>query len=202
MRYLIFIVLLLKYGSCFSQSDTEIIVKFSDLSVIFRKMDTFSVTYLNVRADTAYLEMDPGTIVENTVMSISASESDVKLFQRFETSLGISHEGPHCDLKAWKHFVSRWQKLKFSDSKKTFRPISYSEKEKENFPHVSAKEVAEALEAHCDSRWAEYGKLFSSPVKYPFSVSISKYYFRLEYRDKVSRKLKQKIIVLAMPMGC
>ena len=63
--------------------------------------------------DTVYLYSELGETIEGQTISISTEQLiNLTIEQRYETSVTIMGEGPHCDLIDWKHYDSEWKTLK------------------------------------------------------------------------------------------
>jgi len=182
------------------------------------------ITILNVDGtvpdpETTIQFPSPGIIRLNLALADSASnsksitlqprlpEQEFKVVQQYETSLSLMNEGPHIDLKNWKHHISKWEEIKSSNG------ITFLTKEVEsdNFPRVSQGEIVQALKAELDrlakqgynnlQRWVPLAMQCKDATTYPCGVSISKITIRIKVRQ--SGKWKDiQTVELIPPMGC
>ena len=144
------------------------------------------------------------TWVKQLKISIIGIETNVlenvKIEQRYETSLTIMDEGPHRDLTEWKHFSSEWKTLKQKNGK--FLCLSYSEKETEKFPESSIEELKAEVKVKCGEKWARHIENVTSLTEYPCGIAISRYFLRITGQFKTNGKKISKLIVIENPMGC
>lgn len=129
------------------------------------------------------------------------SIEEIRIAQRYETSLTIMDEGPHVDLTDWKHYLSEWRELSVVDNR--FKSISYLPEDYERFPEVSNGEILEAVEARVShqQKWVNLAKNCSDPYSYPCGVSISRYFLKITLDDGTSTP-DEHIVVFEVPMGC
>ncbi len=154
------------------------------------------------QGDTVSVYVELGETIEKQIITIiSDSLTDIKIEQRFETSVTIMHEGPHCDLTDWKHHYSVWKEIRKIDTCK-FIADEYDEKMTEKFPVIEIEALKEAVRKQCGDDWAEHIKNIQSPTEYPSGVSISRHFLRITGRNKHTGQLITKLIVLETPMGC
>lgn len=152
--------------------------------------------------DTIYITASLGSIFEDKIIKFSSDQiSEYYIEQRFETSVSIMKEGPHCDLVDWKHYNSDWRPMQ-KLGKNEFQSILYSEKEKQRFPKVSLEEIKQVVRNECGSDWAQLITNINSPIEYPSSVGVSRYFIKITGVDSISGLKFKKIIVILNPMGC
>lgn len=120
--------------------------------------------------------------------------------QQIETSVTISDEGPHLDLRDWKHHYSPWQKLK-SIGDHRFRINAVSEAESSRFPRVSGQEIRAAVRRFGDSRWVRLVRNIKGPRDAPASVGLSKIRLRISVTENGQWKPIQ-FLDFVIPMGC
>lgn len=154
-----------------------------------------------VKADTLTINADIGDDLSLSSLVISKELTDIKAEQRYETSISISDEGPHCDMVEWKHYISEWKVLK-SETENIFKCAVYTEKEQEKFPEVSLQELREAIKKHCGEQGIELTKNIKSPTDYPSEVSISRIYLRISGIERSTGKSILKYLIFEIPMGC
>ncbi|HAK31782.1 MAG TPA: hypothetical protein DCO90_21680, partial [Sphingobacterium sp.] len=83
-------------------------IKFNEFVVSIQGMAIFDPERMDrLQRDTVEIEAEVGESIEGTYISILSDQvRDLKVEQRYETSVTIMNEGPHCDLTEWKHFNS------------------------------------------------------------------------------------------------
>lgn len=184
--------------------DTTADIKFKDISISINRLILFDDDkQLNqIQKDTVYLYADLGETIEGQKITIVSSQlTNITIEQRYETSVTIMDEGPHCDLTEWKHYDSAWEKLKTND-KGQFIGDSYSEKDLEKFPVVDISELKAYVKKHCDEEYSELISTIKSPTEYPSAVSVSRYFLRINGKRKNSDETITKLIIIEIAMGC
>ncbi|WP_282126297.1 hypothetical protein [Marinifilum flexuosum] len=137
----------------------------------------------------------------NSMRIITTKYSNIEIFQRFENSITIMNEGPHCDMLEWKHYTSDWKKVeKYEEFSYTSNSIS--EEQMEKFIPVDLDEFKEAVKEHCGEGWAELVKDVTSVTEYPCGVGTSKIELRIRLSNPVDDKIIEKIIQFDIAMGC
>lgn len=192
-------LLLVTSGTTFGQTAK---VHFRNFTLEIEPLQLWEQSRLTDRKfkNDAEVDLDLGETLEGAeIKLINPLLSDIKVEMRYETSMTIMDEGPHCDLVDWKHFTSDWSELP-SDGSDTYKALSYSTKDKERFPEVYATEIAEAVKQSCPG-WEEHAQSIKSPNDYPGSVGVSKYFLKISGIAK-SGKLITRILILNVPMGC
>ncbi len=183
--------------------DTVTDIKFEDISISINRLVVFDENskLAETQKDTVYLYSELGETIEGQLISIAGSQlSNLTVEQRYETSVTIMDEGPHCDLVDWKHYESEWKRLK-TNNKGQFICDSYSEKELEKFPAIQINELKEYVQEHCGKGWLELITTIKSPIDYPSGVGVSRYFLRLTGQRKDSKEIV-KVIVFEIAMGC
>lgn len=191
--------------------DITTTIKFPDFSITINRLsvlnneDEMQIFYDELDEldrDTVYRVIELGETIEGQVLFIKTSElTDIKVAQRYETSITIMGEGPHCDLINWKHYDSEWKQLKKNEAD-AFVCETYEHADLEKFPEIDIDELKEAVKAHCSERWYELIKDINSPTEYPSGVGISRYFLKVTGVRKQDKQIVEKIIVLENPMGC
>ncbi|MBE9584684.1 hypothetical protein IM792_09525 [Mucilaginibacter sp. JRF] len=187
-----------------SLPDTTVTIKFPEISLNINRLVLFedTITTKDAKADTMYLIAGLGETIEGQLISVNSDNLlNLKLEQRYETSVTIQDEGPHCDLTEWKHYDSEWKPLP-KNKNGQFTCLSYTEDEWQKFPDVSIAELKKAVEKHCGERWSNHIKNVKSPTDYPSAVSVSRYFLRITGQQKSSKKEIEKLIVIEILMGC
>lgn len=132
---------------------------------------------------------------------------------QYETSLGLSAEGPHLDLTEWKHCVSDWQVAQAIDVVSFELPTPTS-KQGECFPAYTQAELTAAVHAYARNagdpgmaeRWLD--GLRTPPLGMSqTTLSVSPFVAISEVRVKVEvlrtgKWIEVTRIVFAPPMGC
>ena len=128
---------------------------------------------------------------------------------QFETSLGISGEGPHVDLVDFHHCVSEWR-LAETDDGGSFIVPTPTEAETNCVPRTTMGEVRnatrKALTGWEDSSeavdyWLSLIKDLKSPADSPMYSTISE--IRIQVEAQVGdRWIPVTLLVFEVPMGC
>ncbi|MBI2259806.1 MAG: hypothetical protein HYU67_13030 [Flavobacteriia bacterium] len=156
----------------------------------------------NVQKDSVTIFAELGETIEAKQLSIfSEFLQNIKIEQRFETSVTIMNEGPHCDLIDWIHFYSNWKFLKTNNNNQ-FICAKYSSKEKEKFPQIPIEELKLKVLEQCGEDWAKIIQYIKNPNEYPSGVNISRYFLRISGDRKDSGEKISKLIIIDVPMGC
>ena len=160
-------------------------------------------------SDTLVLDLDLGSSPSGhdyLIRELDSSVAKIDLYQRYETSMSISKEGPHLDLLDWKHHVSEWELLELEENEAMtprFIPEEYTQ-----FPEVKVREIVKEVKRiekevwkTDDRHWSKLAKTIPVPGEYPSSVTISKVYLKmvitLTNGETVVRNIEYNI-----PMGC
>ncbi len=155
-----------------------------------------------VQPDSTNIQAELGETIEGQVIEVKSSEIiNIEIEQRYETSVTIMGEGPHCDLLDWKHYYSDWKPLRITVSGQ-FIGLEYSEADREKFTPVSMDELRRQVSSLCGVEWAKPLKDITSPTQMPAGVGISRYYLRITGKRKSDLTPVTKIIVIENPMGC
>jgi hypothetical protein len=198
MKKLLFVALVILPSSfCFSQELGQFEIHLKEFTIHFpgfsvRGNEKIAGTNAEVGAEFGLLD---------TLFITTATLQNIELEERYETSIGISDEGPHCDLINWKHYTSEWRRLK-QEGSFLFRAIQYTKDETSRFPKITMNELIDAVAKHCDKRWVDHAKKAKSPNDYPCSVSISKYFIKVKAIRKATGEKFESVITIVMPMGC
>jgi hypothetical protein len=179
-------------------------IKFSDFTLTINRLVVWDEKKAldKIQKDTVSLYVELGETIEGQSISIETNKwTDIKVEQRYETSVTIMNEGPHCDLTNWKHYYSEWRQLSKNDNG-NFICNKYEERDWEKFPKIDINELKEQVKKQCGDTWFYLVKSVKTPTEYPSGVSISRYFLRIIGRDKNNGELITKIIILESPMGC
>ncbi|WP_299887138.1 SH3 domain-containing protein [uncultured Lacinutrix sp.] len=179
-------------------------IKFNDFTVELDHIDLMGdLTALSKKQkDTAKISLDLSGTPENKFLKIlSKKYKKIEVFQRYENSITIMDEGPHCDLTEWKHFYSEWKKLPYDSNKNSFKTFKYSEKDWKNFIPIKINELKSAVDKFCGQRWSDLLKNIKKVNEYPSGVSMSKIFLKIILTDK-DNIITEKIIEFEIPMGC
>ena len=182
--------------------DTSTTIKFNEITIKLSRLIPFDEhNSLNqIQQDSCYIIADIGETIVGGQLTISSNIlTDLKVEQRYETSVSISNEGPHCDLTDWKHFLSDWQSLK-PEHLDTYKCLNYTDNEKEKFPQIDINELKSRVKTQCGDEWYELVKNITRPTQDPSWVGISRIYLRVT--GKLKGKSITKIIVIEEAMGC
>jgi hypothetical protein len=184
--------------------DTSTSIKFPEFMVTINRLVEYDTAgeMKEIQKDTAYVEAEVGENIEGQQLTINSDLlNDLKVEQRYETSVTIMDEGPHCDLTNWKHYYSDWHRLNSIGAGK-YTCEKYTEQERQKFPGVSIQELRNAVAKHCGKEWTGFVSKVKSPTDYPSGVSISNYFLRISGIRKDNGRKIVKVIVIESPMGC
>lgn len=186
------------------EEDTITDIQFPELALSINRLLIYDEDkeMEEIQTDTVTISPELGEGIEGQTISISTDKLiNLKVEQRFETSVTIMNEGPHCDLTDWEHFYSDWKKLS-ANNKGQFICDRYTEKDWEKFPKISVEELKKKIKEQCGEEWVEIAKNIKSPTEYPSGVSISRYFIRVSGQLKDNGKTVTKLIIIENPMGC
>ena len=110
-------------------------------------------------------------------------------------------EGPHCDLREWKHYDSDWEKLTFDNKKGAFLTHSYSREDQSKFVPVEMEELKKAVAEFCSERWGNLLENVTSVNDYPCGVSLSRILLKIVLTDQ-HNETTERFIEFIIPMGC
>lgn len=152
--------------------------------------------------DTLYLVQDLGAAVQGEWITVQTNLlTNIVVEQKFETSISLSFEGPHCDMIDWKHYTSPWKKLS-KNATGDFRIDTISLKDSERFPKVNEKEFKDAIVKYCGKEALESFEGKVDIHTYPSWVGISRIFIRISGVEKNTQKSASKLLVILVPMGC
>jgi hypothetical protein len=155
-----------------------------------------------VQNDTAKVYVELGETPQGKKIKIKQSKfKKIEIFQRYENSVTIMNEGPHCDLTEWKHYYSDWKKLNFDFTENTFVSDSYQYEDSEKFIDIDINELKKAVEKECGGYWPEHIKDIKNVNEYPSGVSMSRIFLKILLTDE-NDSVIEKTIEFVIPMGC
>lgn len=187
-----------------NQFDSISSIKFNLFSLNFHNFHFSGIDNKQViEEDTVVIETIIGGEEFEGIMLTFNSEAlcDFNIEQRYETSVTLMAEGPHCDLTDWLHYVSEWQPVSKNHLEEYFL-YTYKDNERQLFPSVSKDALTKAAKKHCGDEWSEQIKALSTPNEYPSGVSISRYFLKISGKRMDNGKSVQKLIIIVSPMGC
>lgn len=154
-----------------------------------------------LQEDTARVYLELSATIQGQKLRINQlKKGEIKIFQRFENSVTIMGEGPHCDLTEWEHYYSEWKELKIDRGE--FVADKYSDEDWEKFIDVDMNEFREAVRKHCGDGWADMITGTKSPNEYPSGVSHSRIFLKVLFTDHITESTNERIISFEIPMGC
>jgi hypothetical protein len=194
----------IQLASSLEASDTSTVIKFQDLTLTVSRLIVWDEEnkLSKTQEDTAYLYIELGETIEGQLIAFNTNTlENLKIEQRYETSVTIMNEGPHCDLLDWKHYYSEWKPLQ-RNSNGLFIGEAYQESDWEKFPKVDMNELKAMVRKQCGDEWFALVKGIKSPTKYPSGVGISRYFLKVSGHRKETNEAVTKYIVFEVPMGC
>jgi hypothetical protein len=171
-------------------------IHIKDLTIV----DDDAVHHL-IHENNLVIGVDLGHSLENKTITIEDNKyKSVKIIQRYENSITINNEGPHCDLIDWKHYYSDWKPVKKINSLK-FKTLSYSDVDYTKFIPVNIDELKQVVAEQCGEHWAKHIEKITDVNQYPSSVTTSRVFLKFiltDFEDNVT----EKTITFIIPMGC
>ncbi len=155
-----------------------------------------------VQKDSAIVFVELGDSPEGKQLKItSLKNKKIELFQRYENSITIMNEGPHCDLKEWKHYYSDWEKLLYNNSSNAFLTKTYTKENREQFIAIDINNLKQIVKERCGESWYKLVENIKSVNEYPYGITTSRIFLKLIITHK-NNSITEKIIVFEIPMGC
>ena len=185
-------------------ADSILNIKFKDVSFRVSPLYIYDEKHLlkKEQTDSAVIFIEYGEEIESKRIYITSNAlTNFRIEQRYQTSVTIMDEGPHCDLTDWKHFYSDWKTIAVNDQG-SFIADSYSEKENEQFPQTDINEFKEAVKKHCGDGWYKYIKDVKSLNNYPIGVGINRIIFKVTATRKDDGSEVSKILIFENALGC
>lgn len=185
-------------------ADTIAVIEFKEISIFINRLKIYDQDNIisSNETDSVLINAELGEKFEGQIISYKSDIlSDIIIEQRYQTSVTIMKEGPHCDLTEWKHFYSNWKRLA-STSNGQFIADSYSENEQKKFPSISINDLKKEVKNLCGEDWVQLLDSIKTPNDYPSGVSISRYYLKITGKHKDTNSIVTKIIVIENQMGC
>lgn len=175
-------------------------VKFDEFSV---EIDSLYIwqeeEFTTTQRDTAEVYLDLGEEIEGQTLRVNQfKKGKLRVYQRFENSITIMAEGPHCDLTEWMHYDSQWHELPISNGE--FLTESYTMEERQLFHDITIDELRETVRGQCGDGWAAQIKNIKSPTEYPAGIGTSRIFLRFVLEN--SEGSIEKVISFVIPMGC
>jgi hypothetical protein len=187
-----------------TNDDTTTIISFNEFNISISRLVVYDEHRIlnKVQKDTVYLFPELGETIEGQIIKIdNLNLEDFKIEQRYETSISIQNEGPHCDLTNWKHYTSPWKEIPKLNNQ-TYQCLVYEHEDYQKFPEVSVADLKNHVKANYDKEWHDLISGISSIRDYPSSVGISRYFIRISGIDKDTKALVTKMLIFENPMGC
>jgi len=184
--------------------DTIADIRFNEFSVSINRLIIYVENHKidQIQKDTVEIYADIGETIEGQLFSLSSEHlTNFSVEQRYETSITIMNEGPHCDLTNWKHYNSNWIPLK-QNTNEQFVGYKYSVSDFEKFPDVSISEMKQKVKEQCGEEWFKLIEKVRTLTEYPIGVGISRYYIKITGQRKDNGKTITKLIIIQRPMGC
>lgn len=162
--------------------------------------------------DTINTEAGKTEIIDYGLVVVSTDEvryfiielNNFTLEFRFETSLTIHGEGPHCDLADWKHGYTEWKNMtKYVDTAGCYFEIpEIPETIQNNFPELPFAEIKDRFRQHCGESWYKLISRSNSMKGTPVEVAVSRIIFRASGTRKDNGIKTSRIFSIYIPMGC
>jgi len=151
--------------------------------------------------DSITVNLDIGETAEGQKLSIKSNNPGMfTVEQRYETSAGISFEGPYCEISNWKHYYSAWEVLNPGNDG-TYICKDYTLSESVKFPDVTIEELKTAVLKNCGEEGFKLIKDIKKVGEGSCEVGISRIFLRITLSQQNGQKTT-KIITLNIPAGC
>ena len=155
-----------------------------------------------IHNDTAKISFEIGEIIGgNSMRIINCNYDHIDIYQRFENSITIMNEGPHCDMLKWKHYTSGWEKVEKLD-KFNYKASSITEEQMEQFIPVDLDEFKKAVKVHCGENWMNLIQDIQTINEYPCGIGTSKIELKIRLSNSETSNALEKIIEFDIAMGC
>ena len=178
-------------------------VKFPEANIHIKNLaivDDDALRHL-VNENNLSIDVDLGHSPEKKIILIKDNQyKSIKILQRYENSITIMNEGPHCDLINWKHYYSDWKPIKKINNLK-FETLSYSQADYKQFIPVDIEELKQVVSEQCGEDWAKYIEKVTTVNQYPTGVTTSKIFLKFILID-LEDNVTEKTIAFVIPMGC
>lgn len=149
--------------------------------------------------DTAEVYLELGEMIEGQTLKIKQlKEGRLRVHQRFENSVTIMAEGPHCDLTEWLHYDSEWNELPIRNGE--FLTNSYTMEQRELFRDITVDELKTIVREQCGEDWAKQIENVKSVTEYPAGVGTSRVFLRFTLEE--ANQTTERFISFVIPMGC
>lgn len=181
--------------------DPSVRITFPELEIFFDSLYIWNEGNLSgTDSDTCRIYLELGETIENRTLQIK-SKANVKLkfYQRYENSITVMNEGPHCDLTEWKHFDSPYQELKINGNR--LKTIEFSSADREKFVKVDMKELLAYIKDYCGKEWSDIARQAKSINQYPLGIGQSRIFLKIEITHS-DNSTTERIISFEIPMGC
>lgn len=181
--------------------DPSVKIKFPELEIFFDSLYIWNEGNLSgIDSDTCRIYLELGETIENRTLQIKSKDNvKLKFYQRYENSITVMNEGPHCDLTEWKHFDSPYKELKNNGNR--LKTIEFSSVDRENFVKVDMKELLTYIKEYCGKEWSAIARQAKSIRQYPLGIGQSRIFLKIEITHSDNSKT-ERIISFEIPMGC
>lgn len=187
-----------------TQVDTFTKIQFEELLLTINRLIILDEQKkLNqIQKDTVEVNIELGETIEGQQINIVSEQlTNIKVAQRYENSVTIMNEEPHCDLPDWTHYYSDWKQLAISGTNQFICDV-YNEKDYEKFPDVLMNDLKQEVKRVCGKEWYKLVENTKSVREYPYGVGLSRYYLKITAQRKDNNQTVTKLIILNAPMGC
>lgn len=180
-----------------------------ELIEITEQWDSSETTVDRISDALTRIDLGLGDMVARGIVlePVPGSRARFRIEQQYETSVSLSDEGPHMDLRDWKHFASVWEPIDQVES----RSFVSRDATSDDFPEVTTAEIVDAVEAQTRAwedqgefegdRWIRLAEQCRTPRTPPCSVLVSTVRLRISVRAAGRWKVLHTI-ELTVPMGC
>lgn len=181
----------------------------TDLSIVVQlhgSLTSFDVRNVKLGQDrAASIDLDLSESIDGQKVALHFPDSSAsyRILQRYRTTMSISFEGPHLDLRDWRHFDSPWIRLEPLGAN-CFRTLRSSEMDDSRFPKTTKAEIINEVRRRNEEispERMEWVEGCSGPNVGPCSVAISSIYLRIQ-KQVHNHWIDVGTVEIAIPMGC
>lgn len=150
--------------------------------------------------DTVFIDATDVFPNEDSFEFTSGTLHDLSIDQASDHVIGISWDGPHCDLENWNNYVGPWEVLHKDENGKFF-PTLYLETHYSTPLKIDVEELKSYALKHCGEQYREAINSIKQVGESPGFIAINHVYLRLKGVDSEGKQ-HIKYICFRLAFGC
>lgn len=157
----------------------------------------------NTADETLDFDLELGDDIDNQLIVLRPAagiKREFKVEHQFETTFQVSGEGPHIDLRDWKHYRSPWRELQSMGDDAFLIPV-ISASESQRFPAVTRQEIYRAVLRASDENWAKKARRCKTLLSEPCNVAVGRISLRVKVLEDGGWKVVNRLNFM-IAMGC